>query len=324
MRQRRGRSRLWTWLGFGAVSLIVAAGPAGASAQQPAGIEANVENGAIAFARSPAESPLRMIYRMSRDGDNLLQLTDADTLDFSPAWSNDGEQLAFSRLNEMGMVNIFTIGPRGGTLTQVTTSGANDDEANVAATWRPNNRWIAFTRGPFVGEGAPGIFRQRLDGKGLKQLTASPDGDTNPAWSPRGGRILFTRSTASEEAAIWSVKHDGTGERRLTDDRKGTDNAHWSPDGRWIVFNRARGNGSAIFKMRANGGSLERLTKGGQVDANPVFSPNGKRIAFDRAPNQNSSSASIFKMRANGSRKQRLTVGAANDIEPSWRGRLSR
>ena len=66
-------------------------------------------------------------------------------------------------------------------------------------------------------------------------IVAPPAGpaNTDPAWSPDGRRIAFTRS-----GDIYSIDSDGRAARRLTADARAECCASWSPDSRRLAFER--------------------------------------------------------------------------------------
>ncbi len=141
-------------------------------------------------------------------------------------------------------------------------------DASTAATTTPpgRNGLIAFA----VNDGGrSGIGVIRSDGRGFRVLTRDP-GDSSPAWSPRGRRLVFVR-----RGDLYTIGADAKGLRRLTRGRADDSDPAWSPDGRRIAFAR---NG-ALYVMNANGASARRLTTDVQVDG-VSWSPDGTTIAF--------------------------------------------
>jgi TolB protein len=167
-----------------------------------------------------------------------------------------------------------------------------------------------------------------VDGSGERRLTSAGTQDIEPAWSPGGGQIVFTRGflrfDRSEQryeltrSEIWRVSADGRNARRLTRVRKGIEDFFptWSPDGRRIAFVSDRSGHRDIYAMNRNGRALRRLTRAPGEDRWPAWAPHSQRIAFvsDRSGNDE-----IFVMQANGSNLRRLTRDPRADDQPVWR-----
>jgi Tol biopolymer transport system component len=139
-----------------------------------------------------------------------------------------------------------------------------------AATQDP---WIVFvssseqTTRPFQ------LFRVRLSGTGLEQVTYGRRNADDPAFSPDGRRLAFTRLGEG----IFTVKPDGTGLRRLT---PGAADRYpvWSPDGSAIAFLRAYRNELRLYVMRANGRQQHRLRLTPAPASRPSWAPNGRSL----------------------------------------------
>lgn len=102
------------------------------------------------------------------------------------------------------------------------------------------------------------------------------------AWSPTGGRLVFTRFDESGDGTLWLVEPDRSGLTQLTDDGDpDTDDVFptWSPDGTRVAFQRRDGDTTDIHVVRvADAPSPGQRLAGGAH--NPAWSPTGDWIAL--------------------------------------------
>jgi len=154
------------------------------------------------------------IYTAGSDGTDVTRLTDDPAADHSPLWSPAGDRIAFVSERD-GDQDIYVMEGDGSEETDVSSNGVPDD----FPTWSPDGRRIAFVaylRGadPFtIGEGDAEIFVARVGGDRPVAVSRNRAWDGDPAWSPDGRWIVFTRRAGHGE--IYVMRPDGTGHRRL-------------------------------------------------------------------------------------------------------------
>ena len=286
------------------------------------------------------------IWIMDPDGGNRRQLTEssAPAVDASgsrsPAWSPDGSLIAYTSTGDSVVEDsrdsdVYVMRADGSDVRQLT----NDRVADGTPAWSPDGKQIAFASAPGLGtEELDGVIvAMDADGQGRVDVTRHPDSpgavwDAQPAWSPDGSLIAFTRATlapgTTPRVDLYVVEPDGGGERLLFEDAS---DPAWSPDGNLIAFSSTRdrfgetcfhdcGTSPEIYVANADGTGLMRLTKSEASDVSPSWSPDGTRIAFtsDRS-NRNGHQNEIYVMDADGSDVQRLTANDVWDLEPAWR-----
>ena len=98
--------------------------------------------------------------------------------DCRPAWSPDGRSIAFVSLRGDGKGDIWTVGPDGGNLRQVTTDAAVYD---YHPAWSPDGRRLVFAAGPDKQHYK--LFVIDADGSNRRQLTFGDSFDTFPSWT---------------------------------------------------------------------------------------------------------------------------------------------
>jgi len=109
-------------------------------------------------------------------------------------------------------------------------------------------------------------------------VTAYPGPDRNPAWSPDGRQLAFTRDFSDK---IQLIDQDGKNLVELTGN--GSELA-WSPTGAEIAFIDSTLNLSVVS---TKGSRPQKLTLTSDHAAKPAWSPDGHQIAFIRAGGSN-------------------------------------
>jgi TolB protein len=122
---------------------------------------------------TPDEAALALVT----DWDLDVEILDPGLL-MSPAWSPDGEWIAFAASSTLGDLDIFIVRPDGADLTNITNYPGIDDDP----TWSPDGELIAFRTDR---DGNWEIYVMASDGSGTVDLSQSPGTDECcPGWRP--------------------------------------------------------------------------------------------------------------------------------------------
>jgi TolB protein len=233
--------------------------------------------GRIAFTRQPKENgdtprPAR-VFSLNGDGTDLKQLTDGD-FDIQPAWSPDGDRIAFARDADLYVMKAD------GTNVHKVTDGPILDPA-----WSPDGRQITFVlQNPF------GLAVVNVDGSGRQLLYETGDRVPNsPSWTPNGCRIVF--GMCCTQRGLWSIRSDGTGLMQLL--ATGYEPSI-RPDGK-IAFYDSGAQTEELFVADADGSHVTALHREG---VRPTWSADGTRIAFEHFTGK---AWNIASVRADGS-----------------------
>jgi dipeptidyl aminopeptidase/acylaminoacyl peptidase len=155
------------------------------------------------------------------------------------------------------------------------------------------------------------LWLTRWDGTKTVRLTATPQSEYSPRWSPDGKRLAFLSAGAGPDAAdqLWLVDPTGGKPEQVTTLANGVSDFDWAPDSqRLVLISGVLPEGSVedgagpividrmLFKRDGYGflgkarsrlhllsletGSIVQLTNGPFDEIMPSFSPDGTRIAY--------------------------------------------
>ena len=182
----------------------------------------------IAFAKGSVGGPEGNTIRgygihvVRTDGSGLRRVTASGT---HPAWSPDGERLAYCEW----MDGIWVVGADGSGDHAVTHT-----RFSSGVDWSPDGTQLVF-----AGSDPPGrsrLYVVNVDGTGRRPLVDGGPGteDRFPVWAA-DGRIYFLRGYDSYRNAIVAVDPDG-GDQEVVTAVRVTVGFSVSPDGMWLVF----------------------------------------------------------------------------------------
>lgn len=259
----------------------------------------------------------RVTYVVKRGERYELQVADADGHNpqtvlasnepiISPAWSRDGQRLAyvsFERKKPVVYVQSLVTGGR--------QAVANYWGSNSAPAWSPDGRQLAVT---LTKDGGSHIYLINADGSGEPvRLTSGSAINTEPNYSPDGKLLLFT-SDRGGSPQIYGMSLDGADARRLTFDGTYNVSPRFSPDGKSFTFIQRSGNHFSVAVQDLTTRQVQLLTEGG-IDESPSYAPNGRLILYATVINGRGILAAVS---SDGRVKQRLTEYTGDVREPAW------
>ncbi len=252
-------------------------------------------------------SGAKEVWVMRWDGSEAQQLTSYRSIAMGPAWSPDGQWLAFTSFLR-GQPQLFVLRPTEGYLKPISTLPG----VNSSPSFSPDGRRIAFAAG---SDGNTDIYVADVETGTTVRLTSSRAIETQPAWSPNGRQIAFT-STASGRPQIHLMDAEGTNVRQLTSADTFADEAAWAPDGVRLAYTTmVEGRFQiAVLDMRTG---ARTVVFGPGSNESPCWSPDGTMLVF---VSNRTGSKQIFITDAAGQPRQ-LTREGNNDA-PAWVAQL--
>jgi Tol biopolymer transport system component len=214
-------------------------------------------NGKIVFykASQTPQGISAQIYSMSSQGKDQMDLSaaggGANQLDIQPSVSPNGRRIVFTRVDPTTTAGqIWTMKMDGSDQTNISNDAGTASESGPA--WTEDGSSILFVRqsaGSAVFGGSGSIWIRRANGRGTPRQLTTPQGpfDANPAMSPDGDLIAFSRINLVEQARdLIVVKADGDG--ALTNLGPGS-KPDWSPDSTRLVYGGGGGGPITVLSL---------------------------------------------------------------------------
>ena len=240
-------------------------------------------DGTIAFLNSRSRN-LLLLYSLLNDTTTTL-LSDASHL-WAPAFSPDGQQIAYSRDEPDGSWHLWLVPAIGGSARQLTAGNVPE----IYPRFTPDGSEIIFNTW-----GTEPFRLWRIPSRGGPAKPLSPPGSGSDALvdvSPDGSSIVFTR-TENKVTHLYVASANGSDEPRRLLNEPG-DVPRWSPDGKWISFSPNRGYSSGVSIVHPDGTGLRRLTEHGGW---AVWWPDGQQIGFQIVGPDGNTHIQVFKMK---------------------------
>lgn len=263
----------------------------------------------IAFIRAegtPPQQRYKLIVADS-DGENEQIIANSSEPLMSPAWSPDGQSLAYvSFENKASAIYVQTL--RTGERRRVSARAG----INGAPAWSPDGSTLALTLSRKDGD--VDVYTLNLASQLLTRMTFDPGIDTEPAWSLDGRKLYFNSDRAGSPQIYEIDPAQPNRATRVTFDGSYNARPRISPDGKQMaVVYLDRGNYRiAVLDLATK--SVQVLSQGRQ-DESPSFAPNGATLIY---ATQDRGRGVLATVSVDGRVQQKLAASSGDVREPVW------
>ncbi|RPI26875.1 MAG: serine/threonine-protein kinase [Acidobacteria bacterium] len=219
--------------------------------------------------------------------DSTLRLTDDPRSEYDPAWSPDNRWIAFVRWLRADRYSVVLKPPIGGLERPLTEVGRSPGLVglNRGITWHPAGEWLVLC--DTAGNGRQALYRVSITSEERRQLTFPPaegSGDADPAFSPDGRWLAFTRFVGenSPDVHLLALTEELTPLAMPKPVTKSHDSQApvWAPDGRDILFVRRVPWAASLWRVAAFEKETPHRVPITSQSMVPAVSPSSRRLAY--------------------------------------------
>lgn len=289
--------------------------------------------GATEYALSPDEKHIAFVvhgelFLIPVSGGKATRLTHSSAYDHGITWAPDGKSILFAS-DRGGQENLYLLQPNDPEHPQLVKAHKFKEqqltftpEAEVAASFSPDGKRIAFVRGGKLWTMNP----EGKDAKVVVDQTQVIDYD----WSPDSKWFVYARSDGSFASDLYIIPATGGTARNIT--RFATYNADvsWSTTGNKLAFvSQRRRNATAMCVLSLQRPAVKDAKPTTDIDWEDIhlrveklsgtaeagtISPDGTKIAF----RSSTPSEDLWVAKVNGGQLTRLSTGNLRPQQIRW------
>jgi Tol biopolymer transport system component len=211
----------------------------------------------------------------------LTRLTSNPSSDRNPAWTPDGEAIAFQADRDGSHYDIWIMNADGSGQTRM-TANVNEDENPV---WSADGAQIAFDSDR-NGNYDLWVMSAATGEAGAYALTVANNDDREPAYAPDGASIFFTSDRGlSGVFNVWRAAASGDAASQITAYLVDDISPAPSPMGEFLAFvSPLNFTTNHVYLLAQETGAVSVLTgDNGITETEPAWSPLDRAVLFSRS-----------------------------------------
>lgn len=270
------------------------------------------DGGFVAFSYHEGQDSFDLYVRKVGAGEPV-RLTHTPGNERFPQWSPDSSRIAFFRGADSG---IWVMNATGGGQRKIGTLKNPRGIGPMAWSSADDNLIVADAED---NQGTTSLYALHLADGSKTRLTFPPGdilGDANPAISPNGDWLAFTRQNLWRVQDVWVMRRRGWEPSRITSDRRDITGLTWLDDRNLLFLSDRGGPSPAIWKVAAGGGSPRPIAYLPAHSRTLSVSPRARRIVYG----QRAVRSSVWRYAVNSGQNEpdRLITSNAIQAHPQY------
>ena len=262
----------------------------------------------IAYVAVDGKPPAQRYRLLVSDADGYNPRTVLESREpiMSPAWSPDGQNLAYVSFEGKASA-IYVQRLATGERRRVSARAG----INGAPAWSPDGRKLALT---LSRDGNLDIYTLELATQTLTRVTSDDAIDTEAEWSRDGQSLYFTSDRAGNAQVYRVVLDEARRAERVTFTNGYNARPRVSPDGKELAMITLDRGGYRVGVMDLASRNLRVLTSSRQDDS-PSFAPNGALVIY---ATREGGRGALAIASSDGAFQQRLSADQGDVRDPAW------
>jgi Tol biopolymer transport system component/DNA-binding winged helix-turn-helix (wHTH) protein len=227
-----------------------------------------------------------------------------------PAFSHNGEYLAYWCLREVFDAILYSLPIRGGQRKAIASVRAFPN----GLTWSADDKKLIYSLHSLGSALSSELGVVTVENGSMKQLEFAGSA-SQPTVSSKGDKLAYSSLTTSSNIWRRDLLHPQSPAVEIIPSSRPQFDAQYSPDGKRIAFGSVRTGSFGVWISSDDGTNLVQVSNPHDASGSPQWSPDGDKIAFDSHPGER---WEIYVADVAERKPRKLVTNITSVVRPHW------